>query len=92
MILFANNVPTPIAKKNTNGKNLYGVLVYVVNAGINAVSNSIPDIKTITEFAFETPFLETKNRQTISGNKNITIMVSYLNCKTNVVNPLNSPR
>lgn len=62
-----------MAKKNTSGKNLYGVLVNVVNAGTNAVNKSIPPIKTITEFAFEIPFFEAKNKQTTRGNKNITI-------------------
>ncbi len=40
----------------------------------------MPPIKTKGIFAFEIPFLDTRNKHTTSGNKNTTIKPSYLNC------------
>jgi len=39
----------------------------------------MPPIKIKSALAFETPFLDVKNKHTINGNKNIKITISYLN-------------
>lgn len=80
LVLLESNVPTPIAKKNTKGKILYGVFCCVVKTGTSDINNIMPPIKTKTALAFEIPFLDTKNKPTTSGNKNTTTKPSYLNC------------
>ena len=40
----------------------------------------MPPIKIKRVFAFEIPFLDTRNKDTTNGNKNKTIKPSYLNC------------
>jgi len=79
-MFLESKVPTPIAKKNTRGKILYGVFPIPVKTGTNDINNIMPPIKTNTELAFEIPFLDAKNKQTTSGNKNKTSKTSYLNC------------
>ena len=80
LIFLENKVPTPIAKKNTKGKILYGVFPTPVKLGTNNINNIIPPIKTKAELAFEIPFLDARNKHTTTGNKNTTIKASYLNC------------
>jgi len=77
----------PIAKKNTKGKTLYGVLSLVVNIGTNTNNNITPLIKIRTALAFGIPFLDVRNKPTTNGNKNITIIPSYLKWDTMLANP-----
>jgi len=80
LIFLDSKVPTPIAKKNTKDKILYGVFPISVKAGTNAIINNKPPIKTKIALAFEIPFLDARNKHTTTGNKNMTIKPSYLNC------------
>jgi len=80
LIFLESKVPTPIAKKNTRGKILYGVFPTPVKTGTNSTNTITPPIKTKRALAFEIPFLDARNKPTTSGNKNKTIKPSYLNC------------
>lgn len=51
-------MPVPIAKKTTNGTNLYGTLIMLENPSIRGADKSIPNIKNITESACKTPLLD----------------------------------
>jgi len=87
LIFLENKAPTPILKKNTKGKILYGVFPIPVNTGTNTVIKIIPPIKIKGALAFEIPFLDVRNKHTTNGNKNTTITPSYLNCDKTIANP-----
>jgi len=62
-------MPVPIAKKTTNGRNLYGTLMTLENASIKGADTSTPKIKNIIESACLIPLREVINNPTISGSK-----------------------
>jgi len=85
--LFERSVPTPIPKNTTKGTHLYGLFVKCVMEGkMTAIRNMPKNINKI-ESASLTPFLDTINNPTVSGNKSIIINPSNRNCEEKAVNP-----